>query len=80
MLQKGVLVTPVQRAVVFWALILVTALTINFIATGKPADSGLLLLLGTVLGGVWGIDAAKALKAKAETADAEKEKGEDHGK
>lgn len=69
--------TPVQRAVVFWALILVTALTANFIITGKPADSGLLLLLGTVLGGVWGIDAAKALKAKAETAEKE---GDQDGK
>lgn len=71
--------TPVQRAVVFWALILVTALTANFIITGKPADSGLLLLLGTVLGGVWGIDAAKALKAKAETAE-EKKEGDQDGK
>ncbi|GEM45924.1 hypothetical protein [Deinococcus cellulosilyticus] len=73
--------TPTQRTVVLWALVLVTALTVKFIVTDKPIDSGLLLLLGTILGGVWGADAARVLQnKKKELESASREGVEEDGK
>jgi hypothetical protein len=59
-------VSPVQKTVVYVALVLVAALTVKFILTDKPIDNNLLILLGTILGGVWGVDAARILKGKEE--------------